>query len=251
MIQTKLTNFERVMATIAPWSIGWGSISQNRILNERFIRKFANRVHWPSVSYWQKLSEAFIREFADRVDWDMISLGQTLSESFMREFADRINWYSVSDSQQLSEDLIRDFADKVNWVSISMYQELSEDFICEFAHKVDWWMLIEHQHFINMQLVCEFIDWHRISICYSSDNESFVKHLATLIGKSSEYVKQHLKDVEMRYLVIHDKFRYEHDDLIEPTKDIINREIQIAMMVQRLPIKSHDRMIQELKHIVM
>jgi len=249
MNQTKLTNFERIMTTMAPWSISWGSISYNRILSERFIRRFAKRVHWPSISYWQELSEDFIREFADRVDWDMISLGQTLSESFMREFSDKINWYSVSDSQQLSESIIRDFADKVNWISISVHQHLSEAFICEFAHKVDWWMIMEHQTIYNPRLVCEYIDWDRISICYSSNNDSFIKYLATLIGKSRTYVKQHIKNAETRYQVIHDKFLHEHGDLVEQTNDIIHQDIQIDMMVQRLPIKSHSMMIQEMKHI--
>ena len=249
MTQTKLSIIERSMATIAPWSINWDNICYTRILNESFIRKFVHRVNWPIISYWQKLSQDFIREFSDRVDWNMISLSQGLSESFILEFADKINWYGISESQRLSEAFIREFADKLNWQDISTYQILSESFIREFADKVDWWMIIENQHCMTKRSISEFIDridWDNVAVYHAFSDTIFVNNFAIMIGKSTNYVKRHLKDAETKYKCIFDKFVFCHRDLIDRSKDLFHQEMQIDMMIQELPLRAHTLMIQEM-----
>ena len=45
----------------------WEWISKHHKLSERFIRKFANKVHWVNIFKYQNLSEEFKKEFAVKV----------------------------------------------------------------------------------------------------------------------------------------------------------------------------------------
>ena len=123
----------------------WDYISSHYVLDEKFIRKYMDKLDIDLISQYQKLSEGFIREFSNEVSWYSISIYQKLSEKFILEFSNFVSWIEISQYQKLSEYFIRENANKVNWYNISFYQTLSEDFIKEFYNKLDMYCIENYQ----------------------------------------------------------------------------------------------------------
>ena len=65
--------------------VDWNSISSNKKLSRRFMRKFENELNWVRISKHQELSEKTASRFRDRLCWSYVSMHQKLSESFIRE----------------------------------------------------------------------------------------------------------------------------------------------------------------------
>lgn len=77
---------------------GWGYISRNSLLSEKFIEKHSEKVNWLCISYSQKLSEDFIERHSDRIEWNSLLGYQNLSDAFIdkhwnRFLPDRLSSY--------------------------------------------------------------------------------------------------------------------------------------------------------------
>ena len=166
---------------LSDW-IDWTAISKEPLLDEDFIREFAEYLDWEEISLWQRgMSDDFIEEHSEYIDWEAICTTGCLSEYIIREFPDDVYWDLISHAAP-SEDLIRDFEDRVDWESISSCQVLSIPFIKEYSDRVHWDCISRYQK-ITDELCDAFydkLDWDIIA---------YEKKLTYMfIKKYSEYI---------------------------------------------------------------
>lgn len=180
--------------------------------SHKFIQQFKDKLH-PALSAYIKyaIDEKDVpNSISNRIfvmtekdfNEDNINesiLFQEIPISVLQKYSKAINWKMISKYQNLSEETIELFANELDWVDISEYCTLSESFIEKHGKKVDWTKILLNQNISDfLEKNQHVISYYRISL--------YKRHL------SEKFIRKHIYDLSMRYVIIKNKLSIEFID---------------------------------------
>ena len=139
------------------------------VLDEQFIRKYADYLNWRIISSTQDFSNEMVQDFYDRIDWYYFfqHSWKKINEDWIREFADIIDWTQVCKADyKFSKQFLREFKDKIEWDTYARWQGIDQNMMVEMKNYVDFSDCLLHEKF---------------------DEEFLERYLAGFVGKNWDY----------------------------------------------------------------
>lgn len=146
----------------------WYYISkyQDVVVDEKFLKKFANKVFWLEVSKRTELTLEMMEKFIDRLDMVCLLSRHTIPEEFIRKYIkkmDYVAWNHISRWYNLSEIFIRDFHEYLDWDMMSIQQNISESLLIDFHNKFEGPYALPRvlrRHKYSKKITDHFNKWH-------------------------------------------------------------------------------------------
>ncbi len=113
---------------------------EEHIINNQYVQMDKECI-WRFIIMCQNLNEKFLRKYENKIDkfslWHAVFLNQIgLSESFLNDFIHR-SFLFASEVKDLPINIIEKFKNKLNWDRISKYHVLSDEFYQRFKKKLN------------------------------------------------------------------------------------------------------------------
>lgn len=142
LAENRQLSFEFIIEFQSELDESWYYISkyQDVVLDEKFLKKFANKVFWLEVSKRTELPLEMMEKFIDRLNMVCLLSRHPIPEEFIRKYIkklDYVAWHHLSRYYNLSECFIRDFHEYLDWDVMSSWQKISESLLIDFHYKFE------------------------------------------------------------------------------------------------------------------